>query len=228
MRQLANVPGQRERLLLQVQKFLLQLLAHAIPTQPSLETAERDRDIRQPLAHAIIGGPLQCAPARCSAPRSTGQLVAEFHDGFLPARLRFGESGLQLPCARHARFASVGRRVRHSPRSVGENNDGRTDDARHGSAALSTSRWIGRVPTRSRSFPLGIAIAMRFRHGPHEQLARESVGVELTNRRRLDRCENGTSMLACASGRSNRWSGSSSYWNVSGQRSTQMRAIHGI
>ena len=54
VRELANVACQRERLLLQVHKLLLQLLTDAILAQPLLEAAERDRDTRQLLAHVIV------------------------------------------------------------------------------------------------------------------------------------------------------------------------------
>ena len=54
VRELANVPRQRERLLLKVHEFLLQLLTDAILAQPLLEAAERDRDTRQLLAHVIV------------------------------------------------------------------------------------------------------------------------------------------------------------------------------
>ena len=51
---MANVPRERECLLLQVREFLLQIRADLILAQPLLETAEGDRHTSQLLAHVVV------------------------------------------------------------------------------------------------------------------------------------------------------------------------------
>ena len=62
VRELANVAGELERLLLKRREFLSQLLTDVVPAQPLLETAEGDRDTGQLLADVVVQVPRNPRP----------------------------------------------------------------------------------------------------------------------------------------------------------------------